>query len=98
MKNLIWKKCYNVLVLIEHHQDLEKMILSVIRWTMDVQWNTKTSEEIIYTEKGGAYHLINKSAFIFYKISCNCVRQWCKTNGIIKRYNRLKRDRRKKRT
>ena len=25
----------------------------------------------------------------------DCVRQWCKTNGTIKRYNELKRERRK---
>ena len=31
----------------------------------------------------------NKLAFIFRKISNHCVRQLCKTNGAIKRYNRV---------
>ena len=55
----------------------------------------KTREEIIYTEKRGTYHLINKSAFIFQKLSRDYVRQWCKTNGTIMIYNWLKRERRK---
>ena len=37
--------------------------------------------------------------FIFNKLSHDCVRQWCKTNGAIKRYNELKREtRRRKKT
>ena len=42
--------------------------------------------EIIYPEKGRTYnHSINKLAFIFQKISCDCIKQQCKTNGTIKR-------------
>ena len=51
--------------------------------------------DYIYREGGSTNCLINKSVFLFQKIFYDCVRQWYKTNGTIKRYNRLKRERRK---
>ena len=36
-----------------------------------------------------------KSTFIFQKEPRDCVRQWCKTNGTIKRYNWSRRRREK---
>ena len=55
---------------------------------MNVQCNTKQGR--LYIQR----NVINKSAFIFQKISCDCVRQLCKTNGTIETHNKLKRERR----
>ena len=53
---------YNVSVSINHDQDLEKMLSSVVRTPMAVKWNTKQGRRL-YREKGGTNRLINKSAF-----------------------------------
>ena len=45
---------YNVSVLINHHQDFEKMLSIVVRSLMDVQWNTKQEGDYIHRERGGA--------------------------------------------
>ena len=50
----------------------------------------KTREEIIYTVR-----LINQCSY-FKKYHETCVGQRCKTNGTIKRYNRLKMEKKKR--
>ena len=51
--NVKENRCYNVLVLINHHQDLEKMLTSVVWSSVNVKWNTKKGGDYIYRESGG---------------------------------------------
>ena len=57
---------FNVFILINPHQGLEKMLSSVIRSSMDVLMKYKTREEVISIEKWGINRLINES-HIFFK-------------------------------
>ena len=57
---------YNVLVLINHHQDEEKMSWSAIRSPMDAKQNTKQNKggDYVYRKMGRRVNcLTNKSAF-----------------------------------
>ena len=68
--NLKQTRRYTVSVLINHHPDLKKMILHVIGSTIDVSWNTKAKEEIIYTEKGGhTVKSINRRSYFLKHIT-----------------------------
>ena len=73
-------QCYNVSALINHHQDFKNWLIN----------------NGCYIYKARTYdRLIIKSAFIFQKVSCDRVKQWCKKNGTIKTYNRLEREKEK---
>ena len=73
MKNLMRKKFVVITFRFKKSiiRTLEKMILRVVKSTMDVQRNTKAKKEIIYTEKGGhTVQSINlRSYFIKYRVT-----------------------------
>ena len=84
---------FNISILINHHQDLERLIWCDVRLPMDFNEN-KTRGNHIWRERGN--RLINNSAFIFQNLSRGSLRQWCRTNRIIERNSEFNGERRRK--